>query len=191
MASVETCRALVALSTDDVANLETALLARAVHTPRDGKLRVLLRLFDEEFAERVKSAFDLELSRSVSYLAAPAFAAAMMGREVIATIPVGRRVLLIAELPVGAGSDLDGKPCSDVSQCGEIRLIAVRGRYGQTLWRWPPRRELVRTERIVVVTTRAGLVRLLERTAEVDNAPPLPEAPPLRLLELRDQRRAH
>ncbi|HKS51415.1 MAG TPA: hypothetical protein VJS67_06060 [Pseudonocardiaceae bacterium] len=33
----------------------------------------------------------------MSFLAAPAFAAAMMQRQVLATIPVGREVLLLAE----------------------------------------------------------------------------------------------
>lgn len=203
-ASVETCRALVVVSTDDVTNLETALLGRAIHakhqqtaagwpqlpggTADTGKLRVVLRLFDEDFAGRVKRAFDIDSSRSVSYLAAPAFAAAMVGREVIGTISVGRRVLLVAELSIGAGSELEGKLCPDVGRPNEVRLIAVRGRYGQTFWSRPDRRELVRTEQILVVATRAGLAALLRRTTGVPNPPPLHEPEPLRLLTLYGHR---
>jgi Trk K+ transport system NAD-binding subunit len=205
-ASAETCRALVVLSTDDVTNLETALLGRAIHakhqqtaagrpqlpgaTGATGKLRVVLRLFDEDFAGRVKRAFDIDSSRSVSYLAAPAFAAAMVGREVIGTISVGRRALLVAELSVGAGSELEGKLCPDVSRPHEVRLIAVRGRYGQTFWSRPDRRELVRTEQILVVATRAGLAALLRRTTGMPNPPPMLEPKPLRLLTLYGQRTA-
>lgn len=195
-ASVETCRALVVLSTDDVTNLETALLGRAIHAKHQaapgatGKLRVVLRLFDEDFAGRVKRAFDIDSSRSVSYLAAPAFAAAMVGREVIGTISVGRRVLLVAELSIGAGSELEGKLCPDVSRPHEVRLIAVRGRYGQTFWSRPDRRELVRTEQILVVATRAGLAALLRRTTGVPNPPPMLEPEPLRLLTLYGHRTA-
>src|SRR5262245_8619028 len=83
-ASVGTCQALVVASTDDVTNLETALKGLA----EKPDLRVVLRLFDGEFAERVRNVFNINISRSVSYLAAPAFAAAMLGRYVIATIPV-------------------------------------------------------------------------------------------------------
>jgi hypothetical protein len=43
-------------------------------------------------------------------LAAPAFAAALLEREVIGTIAVDRRVLVIAEVPIEAGSELDGQP---------------------------------------------------------------------------------
>ncbi|MEV4760783.1 NAD-binding protein [Micromonospora sp. NPDC049559] len=201
VASAQTARALVALSTDDVTNLETALLARAIHrqhqqrsAPPDAtgvppKLRVVLRLFEEEFAQRVRRAFDINQSRSVSYLAAPAFAAAMMGREVLDTIPVGRRVLLVAELPVGAGSELEGRTCPEVSRPHRVRLIAVRTRTGQTLWSLPPRRLLVRTDRLLVVATRAGLADLLARTAGVADPPPLVEPEPLRLLMAAQQPR--
>jgi voltage-gated potassium channel Kch len=202
-ASVKTCRALVVVSTDDVTNLETALLGRAIHAEHEqsaagrpsfggtgaaGKLRVVLRLGDEDFAGRVKRAFDIDSSRSVSYLSAPAFAAAMVGREVIGTISVGRRVLLVAELSIGAGSQLEGKLCPAVSCPHEVRLIAVRGRYGQTFWSRPDRRKLVRTEQILVVATRAGLGALLLRTAGVPNPPPIIEPEPLRLLTLYGQR---
>ncbi|MEV4533353.1 NAD-binding protein [Asanoa sp. NPDC049518] len=179
-ASVATARALLVLSTDDVSNLETALLGRALH---GGRLRVVLRLYDEDFARRVKRTFDIDLSRSVSYLAAPAFAAALFGREVIDAIPVGRRVLLVADIPVGAGSDLEGRLCPEVDRPTEVRLIAVRtGRIGQTLWTVPERRRLVRTDRLIVVATRAGLAGLLARTRPNPDAPPLPEPQPLRLL---------
>ena len=64
-----------------------------------------------------------------------------------------------------------------------MRLIAGRtGRIGQTLWTVPERRKLVRTDRLIVVATRAGLAGLLGRTRPNPNAPPLPEPQPLRLL---------
>jgi Trk K+ transport system NAD-binding subunit len=158
---VHTCRALLVLSTDDLRNLETALLGRAIA----GQVRVVLRLFDTDFATRVERAFGLATTRSVSYLAAPAFAAAMMGRAVLDTIPVRRHVLLAAELPIGAGSALDGQLVTAVDEPNEARLLAVRtGRGEQTLWSPPRGRTLVRTDKILVVTTRTGLGRLLGRT---------------------------
>jgi Trk K+ transport system NAD-binding subunit len=190
-ASVATARCLVLVTTADVTNLEAALLGRDLVRRADPemKLRVVLRLFEEDFARRIKTAFDINLSRSVSYLAAPAFAASMVGSEVIDTIPVGRRVLLVAEVPVGAGSELEGHYFRGISEPGRVRLVAVQtGRTGlgvgvQTFWapeqnRW---RTLDRTHTMVVAATRAGLVALLERAAGVDNPPPFhpPSAPPL------------
>ncbi len=168
-ASVTTARCLVMVTTDDVANLEAALLARS----QRADLRVVLRLFEEDFARRIKVAFGINHSRSVSYLAAPAFAASMVGSEVIDTIPVGRRVLLVAEVRVGARSRLEGRHFHEVNVPGELRLVAVQtGRSGlgpgeQTFWS-PERnrgRTLDRAHTMVVVATRAGLVALLERAA--------------------------
>ncbi|GAA2628354.1 NAD-binding protein [Dactylosporangium fulvum] len=190
-ASVATARCLVVVTTADVTNLEAALLGRDLcrRADPDRQLRVVLRLFEEDFARRIKTAFDINLSRSVSYLAAPAFAASMVGSEVIDTIPVGRRVLLVAEVPVGAGSQLEGRYFREVSEPGLVRLVAVQtGRQGmgvgvQTFWapeqnRW---RTLDRTQTMIVVATRAGLVGLLKRAAGVDDPPPFhsPSAPPL------------
>jgi voltage-gated potassium channel Kch len=170
-AQVATSRALVVVSTDDVTNLEISLLGRAAKPD----LRVVLRLFDAEFARRVHRAFAINLSRSVSYLAAPAFAAAMLGRQVVATIPVRRRVLLVAELPVRAGSRLENDTVAAVNRVGEARLLAIRtGWDDQVLWLPPAGRRLVRTDSLIVVATRAGFGRLLSdtRTVAVDNPTP-------------------
>jgi hypothetical protein len=52
-----------------------------------------VRLYDDDLAERVQKSVDNTISRSVSYLAAPALAAAMLEHQVLRTIPVGRHVL--------------------------------------------------------------------------------------------------
>src|SRR5690606_13667816 len=68
-ASVQTCQALVVLSTDDNVNLEAALSGRQLKPD----LRVVLRLFNGDFARRVQRAFGVTASYSVSYVAAPSF----------------------------------------------------------------------------------------------------------------------
>ncbi|MEU7865171.1 NAD-binding protein [Dactylosporangium sp. NPDC049140] len=160
-ASVDTCRALVVVSTDDQANLEAALESRALKPD----LRVILRLFDGRFADRVQRAFGITASRSVSYLAAPAFAAALLEREVIGTIPVGRRVLLLAEVPIVAGSRLDGRPVATAQDVGEVRVLAV-ATDGQrrTVWAPPDSYVLRADDLLTVVTTRLGLGGLLAHT---------------------------
>jgi len=115
----------------------------------------------------------------VSYLAAPAFAAAMLGRQVIATIPVRRRVLLVADLPVGADSVLEHQPVSVINRDHEVRLLAVRpGDEDKVLWRVSDGRPLRRTDRVVVIATRAGLSSLL-----TDLATQRADDTPYRLLE--------
>ena len=157
-ASVRTCQALVVVSTDDVANLEAALNGRSVKSD----LRVVLRLFDGDFAERIQQAFDIGVSRSVSYLAAPSFSAALLNRAVIATIPVGRQVALVAEVPVAVGSALVGQRLVSISEPAGVQVIGLT-RAGQSRVEWsPPPRQSVRAgDRLTVVVRRATLSRLL------------------------------
>ncbi len=160
-ASVDTSRALVVVSTDDQANLEAALEGRELKPD----LRVVLRLFDGAFADRVQRAFGITASRSVSYLAAPAFAAALLEREVIGTIPVDRKVLLLAEVPVVAASDLDGGLVAAAEDVGEVRILAVTTDGGrQTVWGPPPSYVLCEGDLLIVVATRLGLGNLLAQT---------------------------
>jgi Trk K+ transport system NAD-binding subunit len=160
-AGVTSCRALVSVTSSDIVNLETALHARALAE----EPRIVLRLYDDDLAERVQKTVGNTISRSVPYLAAPAFAAAMLEHQVLRTIPVGRHVLLIAEVAVGAGAELAGRRVDDVHDGSDVRLIALRRR-GEAGVDWSPRPgdELRPQDRLVVLATRAGLSRVLARS---------------------------
>ncbi|WP_371478559.1 NAD-binding protein [Kitasatospora sp. NBC_00315] len=158
-ARVHRSRAVVAVTTNDAANLEAALEARAVKP----EVRVVVRLFDDNFAHHVYATLDNAASRSVSYLSAPAFAAALMGREVLGTLSVFRHVLLIAELRADEGTGLVGMNQHDIEDPGGVRVIAVRlaRRPGEHLWNYADRtRRLLPGDRVVVAATRSGLARL-------------------------------
>lgn len=155
-ASVHTCRALVVLSTDDVVNLETAINGRQLNP----QVRLVMRLFDGDFADRVERAFRIDVSRSVSYLTAPVFAASMLRREVIGAIPVNRRIMLIAEVPIGVGASGDGATIDAVHTLDGVRVIAVRSG-GRQLWSPPGAQRLAAGDQLVVVATRDGLGRVV------------------------------
>ena len=163
-AGIGTCRALVSVTNSDTVNLETALHARALAS----EPRIVLRLLDDDLAERVQRSVSNTISRSVSYLAAPAFAAAMLEHQVLRTIPVGRHVLLIADVTVTAGSDLAGRPVEDVHQTGQVRVIGLQ-RSGTDQVDWSPGRQrpLAPQDRMYVLATRAGLSRVLAQSRPV------------------------
>ncbi|WP_354643124.1 NAD-binding protein [Kitasatospora camelliae] len=159
LARVRHSRAVVAVTSDDAANLEAALEARAVRP----EVRIVVRLFDDDFAHHVYATLGNVASRSVSYLSAPGFAAALMGREVLGTLSVYRHVLLIAELAADEGSGLLGRSLHEVEAPGGVRVIAVRlaRRPEDHQWNYADRaRRLVAGDRVVVAATRAGLARL-------------------------------
>ncbi len=160
-AGVASGRALVSVTNSDSVNLETALHARALASD----IRIVLRLGDADLADRVQRSVGNTISRSVPYLAAPSFAAAMLEHQVLRTIAVGRHVLLIADLGVGAGSELDGAAVQEVHQSGLLRLLAVEPAGGGPVnWSPPGPLRLGAQDRLYVIATRAGLSRVLARS---------------------------
>ena len=157
-ASLDTCMALVSVTSQDVVNLETALNARALRED----LRIVLRLTDDDLAERLQKTTGNTISRSVPYLAAPAFAAAMLEHQVLRTIPMGRHVLLIADVRVGHQAGLAGSSIQDTEQDGQARVLALQVSGSQGL-DWAPRRGylLANGDRLIILATRKGLGRFL------------------------------
>ncbi len=160
---LDTARAIVAATSDDLVNLSVALNARA----KRPDLRVVVRLYDPEFAVRVQQGFKIRFTRSVSQLAAPAFAAAAVGSEVIATVPVGdKRVILFARLRVPAGSRLEGRLASSLVAAGALRVLAVADPGSEDArWSFPADERMDAGEEVVVAATRAGLGELLHLAA--------------------------
>jgi Trk K+ transport system NAD-binding subunit len=163
---VDSAIALVSATSNDIVNLETAMQARAM---RGDDLRIVLRLFDDDLARRVSDTLGNVVSRSVSYLAAPAFAVAMLEHKVLRTIPVGRHVLVIADVRVEPDSDIAGRSLADLERDRLSRVLALAER-GTPQFHWSPGRDrpLVAGDRVIVLATRAGLSTFL-----AGNRPPV------------------
>ena len=161
-AGLETAAALVSVTSNDMVNLETALQARAMRED----LRLVLRLGDDDLAQRVQKTLGNVISRSVSYMAAPAFAAALLEHLVLRTIAVGRHVLLIADVRVEAGSDIAGRALAELERDRLARVLALQVR-GAQRFHWSPHHGylLAAGDRVIVLATRAGLTRFLTGSA--------------------------
>ncbi len=184
-AKIHRAHALLALTSSDTTNLEAALYARSVKPD----LRVALRLYDDDFATavyrtlRAAHPHALTRSRSVSTLAAPAFAGAMMGRQILGAIPVERRVLLFAALNVAGHPQLEGRTVAESFRAGAWRVLALdtaaphdrlpdlaanpthedSDRPAGLVWDIHPGYVLRPRDRVVLAATRQGLAELLGR----------------------------
>ncbi|MFD3571142.1 NAD-binding protein, partial [Streptomyces sp. NPDC058667] len=181
-AKIHRAHALLALTSSDTTNLEGTLYARTIKPD----LRVALRLYDDDFATAVYRTLRtahpdaLTRSRSVTHLAAPAFAGAMMGRQILGAIPVERKVLLFAALLVAAHPGFEGRTVSEAFRPGAWRVLALdtaspaarrpdlasaphAGERPQLLWDLHPGYVLRPEDRVVIAATRRGLAELLGR----------------------------
>ncbi|MBO8183927.1 NAD-binding protein [Streptomyces spirodelae] len=181
-AKVHRAHSLLALTSSDTTNLEAALYARTVKA----NLRVALRLYDDDFAAvvfrtlRAAHPDALTRSRSVSHLAAPAFAGAMMGRQILGAIPVERRVLVFAALTVAGHPQLEGRTIEETFRPGVWRILALdttepaerrpdlasprpvdeEQRPTGLVWELEPGYVLKPDDRVVLAATRRGLAEL-------------------------------
>lgn len=183
-ARIHRAHALLALTSSDTTNLEAALYARSINA----EARVALRLYDDDFATAVYRTLRaahpdaLTRSRSVTHLAAPAFAGAMMGRQILGAIPVERRVLLFAAVDVGGHGHLEGRTIAESFRPGAWRVIAIDtsapeerrpdlaashnddiSRPPGLVWDLHPGYLLKPQDRVVLAATRRGLAELLGR----------------------------
>ncbi|MFE5814029.1 NAD-binding protein [Streptomyces sp. NPDC056479] len=187
-AKIHRSHALLAVTSADTTNLEAALYARSVRPD----LRVVLRLYDDDFATAVYRTLRAAhphastRSRSVTHLAAPAFAGAMMGRQILGAIPVERRVLLFAAVDVAGHPQLEDKTVGQAFRAGAWRVLALnrtprqerreepaaeesyedtRSGDATSGWVWdlPDAHVLRKEDRVVLAATRRGLAELLGR----------------------------
>ncbi|MCX5110893.1 NAD-binding protein [Streptomyces sp. NBC_00378] len=178
-AKIQRSRALLALTSADTTNLEAALYARSVKPD----LRVALRLYDDEFATAVYRTLRtahpqaVTRSRSVSHLAAPAFAVAMMGRQILGAIPVERKVMLFAAVEVAGHRQLEGHTVEQAFRAGAWRVLALDAtppgdrrpdlapvspdNPSGLVWDLHPGYVLRPEDRVVIAATRRGLAELL------------------------------
>ncbi|CAM5264239.1 NAD-binding protein [Streptomyces narbonensis] len=189
-AKIHRAHALLALTSSDTTNLEAVLYARTVRAD----LRVALRLYDDEFATAVYRTLRtahpdaLTRSRSVTHLAAPAFAGAMMGRQILGAIPVERKVLLFAALVVAGHPQLEGRTVTESFRPGAWRVLALDtaapttrrpdlanthddGEHPQLLWELHPGYVLRPDDRVVIAATRRGLAELLAAPSQPTGEP--------------------
>lgn len=124
-AGVERAKTIVICTSDDTMNLQIAIHARAVNP----EIRTIIRLFDDEFAREVRNAFGITAAYSASALAAPAFAAAAAGLEVMQSITLNGRVLNMSQLTLTPKSGLLGKTVGQVEQQYDVSVVLLlRGR---------------------------------------------------------------
>jgi Trk K+ transport system NAD-binding subunit len=123
-ACVPSARCVIIATNDDIANLEVALDSRRMNP----KAKILMRMFDQQIADKVKDAFAIDLAFSSAALAAPLVAAmSHPGPRVLASYPIGGVPHTSAELEVARGSPIEGRSVAEVERAYAARVLSWRG----------------------------------------------------------------
>jgi len=102
-ANVREAKAIICATDHDILNLEIGLNAKGL---RPG-IRVVLRVFEKEFAEKMEKHFGIDIALSSSSIAAPSFASAASRSGIIAFVDLHGRRLQLKEASVNGGGDVN------------------------------------------------------------------------------------
>lgn len=117
----------IVLSTQmDSQNLQMAVKARSLNPA----IHVVIRIFDEDFAQALHEQFQFD-ALSSSGMSAPAFAAAAAGVDMTRPITVEGASLSLARLCVQGGSTLHGMTVGELERDREVSVVLLR-RDGQS-----------------------------------------------------------
>lgn len=155
-------RAVIAATSSELANLEIALLVRELNAEQ----RVVVRLADPDFAEAMRDAAELKYAMSTPALAAPAFAAALLGDRVQSILTVGGETMAICEVVVQAGdADLVDHPLQELTVDYRFLPVGIAGQPAFAESGVPKNYRLQPGDHLTVIAELPDLERLVRRAA--------------------------
>ncbi len=101
-ANIREAKAIICATENDIRNLEIGLNARGLQPG----IRVVLRIFEKEFAEKIQRYFGIDIALSSSAIAAPAFACAALQNGTICSLEVNGRACELRELAVNGKAEI-------------------------------------------------------------------------------------
>jgi Trk K+ transport system NAD-binding subunit len=160
-------QAVVLATRDDLTNLEAALMLRREYP----HVRIVLRMYSPELAERAQRLVPAATVLSTAALAAPSFAAAALGPEVVGTLEHENRLYVVVEARIDDDTAADGSTVGALEAGGRIRVLGLAGDDGS---RWRPAQDepTAAGETVIAVTAPGGLRDLL---GLVRSRPPITE----------------
>jgi Trk K+ transport system NAD-binding subunit len=160
-AGLSHARTLVIATNDDLANVEIALDARRLNP----EIRVVLRMFDEQIANKLRDAFDLEVAFSSAAAAAPLVAASVLDLDILGNFTLDGHELFIAKLTVEPGGTLDGITVGDVMARHQVMVLSRRPRTDERRF-GPGASEKLQPNDQLVVHVQLDTLRKLGRLAQ-------------------------
>jgi Trk K+ transport system NAD-binding subunit len=162
-ANVRKAKSIILATDDDLANLETALDARRVAP----EIRVVLRMFDQNMADKIRDGFNIHIAMSPAALSASAFATAAIDETIVNSFVVDGHLVVMQRWKVQEGGPLDGRSVGDVLSTMGFGIVEHSGPDGR-MHVFPGPDILLRAgDRLVVQGPFDALSELRKKTAEL------------------------
>jgi Trk K+ transport system NAD-binding subunit len=158
-ANLATAKSVVAVSDDEIQNLEIGLMAHRLNP----HCRAIIRTYDQQFSDRVAKIFPFAQVICASAISAEAFAAAAFGEDVIGLFRLYHQTVLVTQYTIEVNDTLQGLLLSELAYgYGVVPLWHQRqAQAGKVM----PSEDtsLQAGDRLVVLATISGLRRIEQR----------------------------
>lgn len=121
-AAITQADAIIPCTDDELTNLKIALEARE----QNPEIKVVMRMFDADFAEKVEKGFGIHTAFSTSTLTAPIFATAAMRVNVKYSFYLNEDLYNISEIQVHPGGRLDLLSVLDLESGYDLSVLYVQ-----------------------------------------------------------------
>jgi voltage-gated potassium channel len=164
-AGVPVARAIVIATNDDMANLEVALDARRMNP----KIRVMMRLYDQQIAKKIADAFAVDEAFSSSALAAPIVAAMALETKVVSTFSIGGVPHVTGEFSVEARSAMVGQTVGELEAKFKARVLAHTPQGGEVHSPPEPGKRIAAGDTLVVHAAAAQMSEIAATGKSLQN----------------------
>lgn len=120
-AGIRRAKTIVLCSQNDSMNLQIAVKARSLNP----NIRVVIRIFDDDFAEAIQQQFGF-VALSATSMAAPAFAASAAGADVTRPITVEGQSLSLGRLTITKGSKLHWRSVEELQARYDVSIVLLK-----------------------------------------------------------------
>ena len=156
-AGIERAKTVLVCTDQDFVNLTIAFRVRELNR----KARIILRLFEDELVEDIKTSFKVDVIISRSAVAALSFTYAAIGGEIIETFTLGERAYVLARVPIGLHSPMVGHTVGEVAEEQDVTVVCYN--CGRLLTIEPDPATVLRAgDNLFVFTTVEHLLPLIE-----------------------------
>jgi len=145
-AHVGAARAIVVATDNDMVNLEVALDARR----KNPNIRVVMRMFDQNLADKVQRGFDITAALSTATLGAPTLAATALLSNVLSTTIIDNQLLLTVRTTVRRGDPWCGRRIAEVVEMHRVGILSTQ-RDEKGLQLFPPLSTEIAEDDVLVV----------------------------------------
>lgn len=157
-ARVRQAKAIIAVTDNDLANLEAVLTAREVNPT----IRVVMRMFDQKLAKKIEKSLLIDRAYSSSARSSRLFAQAAISENILDSFEFSGETINAVQMTIEANTTLVGRTIDEVRHHYEVTILLQEKLGGELDWNPSPSNTLSVGDKLLLMTDRDGWRRVQE-----------------------------